>query len=48
MAERRYVSAAHLAKPTGFSRRWLIARAAAGQIPGACQPNGSHGAWRFD
>jgi hypothetical protein len=48
MPERRYVSAAHLAKPTGFSSRWLIAHAAAGQIPGACQPSGSRGAWRFD
>jgi hypothetical protein len=48
MPERRYVSAAHLAKLTGFTSHWLTTRAAQGKIPGACQPGGPGGAWRFD
>jgi hypothetical protein len=48
MAERRYLTAAQLARQAGFTARWLTARAAAGEIPGACQPGGAGGAWRFD
>lgn len=33
---------------TGFSQRWLTTAAAAGTIPGARQPSGEGGAWRFD
>ena len=48
MGERRHVSAAELARRTGFSSRWFTGRAAEGKIPGAYQPAGSRGAWRFD
>lgn len=48
MRSARYVTAAYLAEKTGFSARWFTAGAAAGNIPGAHQPTGSGGAWRFD
>jgi hypothetical protein len=49
MADRRkHVTAAYLAKQCGFTARWLRARAAHGDIPGAAQPAGSGGGWRFD
>jgi len=48
MAERRHVSAAYLAQRTEFSTHWFTAKAAAGQIPGAYQPSGPGGEWRFD
>src|SRR4051812_28439222 len=48
MAERRHVGAAHLARRTGLSSRWFTGRASQGKIPGAYQPSGEGGAWRFD
>jgi hypothetical protein len=48
MPERRHVSAAYLVGLIGFSSHWLTDLAAAGKIPGACQPSGPGGAWRFD
>lgn len=44
----RYISTAELAATIGFSARWLTARAAAGEIPGARQPAGPRGKWVFD
>lgn len=46
MSERRYLTAAELAKHTRLSARWFTAHAR--EIPGACQPAGARGAWRFD
>lgn len=48
MSERRHTTAAALAKETGLSARWFTAKAAKGKIPGAYQPAGERGAWRFD
>ena len=48
MAERRHVGAACLARQTGFTSRWFTGLAARGKIPGAYQPGGRGGAWRFD
>ena len=44
----RHVSAAHLAQQTGLTTRWFTAAACEGRIPGAVQPSGPGGAWRFD
>ena len=35
---RRHVTAAHLARRTGLTARWLAGRACAGKIPGAVHP----------
>jgi hypothetical protein len=45
---RRFVSSTYLAARTGFSARWFTREASKGKIPGACQPNGEKGEWRFD
>src|SRR5579883_1618266 len=45
---RRFVSSTYLASRTGFSARWFTREANAGRIPGACQPRGEKGEWRFD
>ncbi len=45
---RRHVSAAHLAAWTGLTARYFTGRACEGKIPGAVQPSGPGGAWRFD
>ena len=47
-ARPRHVSAAHLAARTGLTSRWFTAAACEGKIPGAVQPSGPRGAWRFD
>ena len=44
----RHVSASHLAARTGLTPRWFTAAACEGKIPGAVQPSGPGGAWRFD
>ncbi len=43
-----YVSAAYLAERTSLTTRWFTAKACEGNIPGAVQPSGPRGAWRFD
>jgi len=48
MAEPRYVTAGYLAGQIGFSARWLTSLAAREEIPGAHQPGGAGGHWRFD
>ncbi len=48
MTTRRHVSAAHLAQRTGLTARWFTGAACEGKIPGAVQPSGPGGAWRFD
>ncbi len=48
MVERLYLSAPQIAKAIGFSRRWVTTMAAAGKIPGAYQPAGPGGEWRFE
>lgn len=48
MADRRHVTATLLAAQTGLTRRWFTGQAAQGKIPGAYQPAGAKGAWRFD
>src|SRR5579872_3447629 len=48
MTIRRHLSTAELASATGFSTRWFTANAAAGRIPGAYQPMGPGGGWRFE
>ena len=44
----KYVSAAYLSERTSLSPRWFTGQACEGRIPGAFQPNGPGGAWRFD
>ncbi len=44
----KYVSAAYLSERTSLSPRWFTAAACEGKIPGAVQPIGPGGAWRFD
>ncbi len=48
MTTRRHVTAAHLAARTGLTARYFTGRACEGKIPGAVQPSGPGGAWRFD
>ena len=43
-----YVSAAYLAERTSLTTRWFTAKACEGNIPGAVQPSGPRGVWRFD
>ncbi len=47
-ARPRHVSATHLAERTGLTARWFTGQACEGRIPGAVQPSGPGGAWRFD
>ena len=47
-ARGRHVSAGHLAVRTGLTARWFTGAACEGRIPGAVQPSGPGGAWRFD
>ncbi len=44
----KYVSAAYLSERTSLSARWFTGQACEGKIPGAVQPIGPGGAWRFD
>ncbi len=44
----KYVSAAYLSERTSLTTRWFTRQACEGKIPGAVQPNGPGGAWRFD
>ena len=44
----KYVSAAYLAERTSLTARWFTRQACEGKIPGAVQPSGPGGAWRFD
>ncbi len=44
----KYVSAAYLAERTSLTARWFTGQACEGKIPGAVQPIGPGGAWRFD
>jgi hypothetical protein len=44
----QYVKARDLADMTGFTPRYFTELAATGRIPGAHQPTGTGGAWRFD
>ncbi len=44
----KYVSAAYLSERTSLSKRWFTGQACEGKIPGAVQPIGPGGAWRFD
>ena len=44
----KYVSAAYLAERTSLTTRWFTGQACEGRIPGAVQPGGPGGAWRFD
>ena len=46
-ARPRHVSATHLAARTGLTARWFTGQACEGRIPGAVQPSGPRGAWRF-
>ena len=48
MTASRHVSATHLAARTGLTARWFTGAACEGKIPGAVQPSGPRGAWRFD
>ena len=48
MTTPRHVSATHLAARTGLTPRWFTGQACEGRIPGAVQPSGPGGAWRFD
>jgi hypothetical protein len=43
-----YVSAQYLAERTGFTDRYFRDLAASGKLPGAYQPSGHGGAWRFN
>ena len=43
-----YVSTAYLAERTSLTARWFTGQACEGRIPGAVQPIGPGGAWRFD
>ena len=44
----KYVSAAYLSERTSLTPRWFTRQACEGKIPGAVQPAGPGGAWRFD
>ena len=44
----KYVSAAYLSECTSLTARYFTGRACEGKIPGAVQPSGPGGAWRFD
>ncbi len=44
----KYVSAAYLSECTSLTARWFTGQACEGKIPGAVQPIGPGGAWRFD
>ena len=44
----KYVSAAYLSECTSLTARWFTGQACEGKIPGAVQPAGPGGAWRFD
>ncbi len=44
----KYVSVAYLAERTSLTTRWFTWQACEGRIPGAVQPAGPGGAWRFD
>ncbi len=44
----KYVSATYLAERTSLTTRWFTKQACEGKIPGAVQPNGPGGTWRFD
>ena len=44
----KYVSAAYLSERTSLTTRWFTRQACEGKIPGAVQPAGPGGAWRFD
>ncbi len=44
----KYVSAAYLSERTSLTARWFTGQACEGRIPGAVQPAGPGGAWRFD
>ncbi len=44
----KYVSASYLSERTSLSARWFTGQACEGKIPGAVQPIGPGGAWRFD
>ena len=48
MAATKHVAIATLAEQTGMSARWFTRMAVGGKIPGAVQPGGPGGAWRFD
>ncbi len=48
MSQPRYVTARYLAAQTGMSARYFRNLAAQGKLPGAVQPSGPGGAWRFD
>jgi hypothetical protein len=43
-----FVKASYLAERTGLTARYFTGKAAEGQIPGAHQPSGPGGAWRFN
>ncbi len=44
----KYVSAAYLSERTSLTARWFTGQACEGRIPGAVQPAGPGGTWRFD
>ena len=44
----KHVSAAYLSECTSLTARWFTGQACEGKIPGAVQPAGPGGAWRFD
>ncbi len=44
----KYVSAAYLSERTSLTTRWFTRQACEGKIPGAVQPSGPGGTWRFD
>ena len=44
----KHVSAAYLSERTSLTARWFTGQACEGKIPGAVQPAGPGGAWRFD
>ncbi len=44
----KYVSAAYLAERTSLTTHWFTRQACEGKIPGAVQPSGPGGTWRFD
>src|ERR1041385_6394850 len=44
----KHVTASYLAEQTGFSARQLTGLARQRRIPGAVQPTGPRGGWRFD
>ena len=48
IVECQFVSAGYLARKTGLTTRYWTQRAIRGEVPGAFQPSGYRGAWRFD